>query len=449
MSDKLKRKELVTQYLTQVCMHVKAKDVHNEIQMEIKCHLDELIDEKLSCGLSEAEAVSEALGQMGNPDEVGRQLNAAHKPKVEWSLIALVMAMVGVGLVAMYAMQFALSERYSNLLYVKAVYVGIGAVALIVIYFLDYRKIKAYSWYLYCSTVLLMLLNNMYGYRVNGASGWLGYGPFWLNFMALSPYLLILAYAGFLTTERKKEQKQPNWFVDTLKVFFVYILVPGMLYLRAHSFTTLAIYCFAVIFMFLFVARRLKLVVGVITSMISMGVIYFYYTPEYQYLLAGRFTGYLKPDSDPQGSGYMILRSLEAIRSGGMWGQGFGVKAEKLPYIQTDMIFTYLVYSLGWVFGLGLVALFLLLVSRLIDMTGKLKDHYAKAVVIGLSSVIGIQCVWSILMSIGILPMTSIALPFISFGGSHTVIELAVVGLILNVYKRKQMNGGNSDGVKV
>ncbi|MFX3634521.1 MAG: FtsW/RodA/SpoVE family cell cycle protein [Candidatus Pristimantibacillus sp.] len=110
-----------------------------------------------------------------------------------------------------------------------------------------------------------------------------------------------------------------------------------------------------------------------------------------------------------------------------------------MPYIYSDMLFTYLVYSLGWVAGVAIATVVLMLAGRIAGIVTKLHDPYAKNLVIGLFSIIGVKFLWSIAMSVGLLPMTSMRLPFIGYGGTSTILEMAAIGVILSVYRRKDM----------
>ncbi|WP_171056489.1 FtsW/RodA/SpoVE family cell cycle protein [Paenibacillus sinopodophylli] len=142
---------------------------------------------------------------------------------------------------------------------------------------------------------------------------------------------------------------------------------------------------------------------------------------------------------DPEGADYVRVSIIDAIRSAGMWGRGFGVPNHRLPYIQSESIFTYLIYSLGWAFGIGMFVIATLLISKVIIVASKLNDSYAKALTIGLSAIIGFQFVWSIFMSVGLLPVLSIGMPLISYGGANGIIELMALGIILSVYRRRNM----------
>ncbi|CAM4524074.1 cell division protein FtsW (lipid II flippase) [Paenibacillus endophyticus] len=442
MNSKNSQPEAVRNYITKVCEHVGAKDVHPDIELEMSSHLDERIADMRSQGVQEEEAVSQAIALMGDASQIGRQLHAAHKPVMEWSLAAIVAILAGIGLIGMYAVQLAYSgeEIYEVLLFNKSFYTVIGILLLSIICFTNYQKLRRYSWHLYCATVMIMLLVSQYGISVNGSKRWFAFSSFSIDVYAFSPYLFLIAIAGLLTSGDAKSQGLLKNLIYLCKMVLLYALVPMLLYVRGSDFHDFAIYNVGLILLLVFAARAYKVALACIAAIAAAGISIVLISHQLRSFISYRyFSDSFYTMDDPGGTDYLRVSILEAIRSAGMWGQGFGTPNHTLPYLQSDSIFTYLIYSLGWVFGLGMVALAILLISKVTSVASKLKDPYAKALTIGLFSVIGFQFVWSIFMSVGLLPMLSIGMPFISYGGTNGIIELMAMGMILSVYRRRNM----------
>lgn len=443
MNNKPVQYESIQEYLVQVCRHVKARDVHRDIKVEMQNHLDELVEDKLNEGFSEEEAVRAALVQMGDPDQIGKHLHAAHKPVMEWGLAALVAIMVGIGLLAMYAMEFAYSDQnmYSGFQFFlkKAVFTAIGIVFIIGIYFLDYRKWEKYSWYIYSGTIFLMVACIFYAVEVNGSKSWLTIGSFTFDVYGTSPYLFMIAFAGTLLVKHKEKQ---GLFRNSLyfgKMVLLYAIVPTILYSKANSYLNFILYLFGLTVLMLFVAKTYRLFLTIASSIIAAGAVFVTIDP-YRYKYGWeRYTAFLNPNSSTDDVNYLLQRSLESIRLGGMWGQGFGVENPNIRYIYSEMVFTYLIYSLGLVFGIAIVLLAVLLIVKVIGMAKTLQDVYAKGLVLGLFSIIGLHFVWNILMSFGLLPMNSMTMPLVSYSGTNGIIELMVMGLLLSINRRKNM----------
>lgn len=434
--------ESIKQYLAQVCRHVKARDVHRDIKFEMRSHLDELVEDKVSEGLSEEEAVRAALAQMGDPDQIGKQLHAAHKPVMEWGLATLVAILVGIGLLAMYAMQFAYSDHNNfsgfHFFLKKTIYTAVGVLFVIGIYFLDYRKWQKYSWYLYSGTVALMISCIFIGIELNGMKSGIVLGGFYLDIYNLSPYLFMTALAGTLLVKQRKEQGLFNNALQLGKMVLFYAIVPIILYGQANAFLHFISYAFGLMILMLFVAKTYKLFFVCMGSLAAVGAVLITMNPYRYTYVWERYTSFLNSNAS-EDVNYTLLKSLELIRSAGMWGQGFGVEVTTIRYIYSDMVFTYLIYSLGWAFGIAIVILTLIVIGKVVSMARKLKDGYARGLVVGLFSIIGLHFVWNILMSVGLMPMNSTNMPFVSFGGFNGIIELMVMGIVLSVHRRKNM----------
>lgn len=439
LSRDITQNEGVVRYLEQVCRHIRARDVHNDIRAELVGHLEELVDVMVTKeGLSEDQAIHRAIQQMGDPDQIGGQLHQVHKPRTEWGLIALIAVFIGIGLLAMYAVQLVVDERFSMIVSNTLLHVSIGVVVMIAFYFLDYRKLQRYSWHLYGFTIFLLLCAELRGHQVNGRSGWIYIGGYFIDVYSFTHYLFIIAIAGIILSS-KRDVHKGMWRRAMLSVreAAVYFIVPGLLFVLGNAIPEFIVYC-VVLLVLLIVTRRFELIgmgcVALVLLFYGMVTI----KPMYFSLMMSRLSGYINPAASPD-SAYMTMKSLSAIRSAGMWGQGLGAENPSLTYIYSDMLFTYLVYSLGWVAGIAIVTVVLMLAGRIAGIVTKLHDPYAKNIVIGLFSIIGVKFLWSIAMSVGLLPMTSMRLPFIGYGGTSTILEMAVIGVILSVYRRKDM----------
>ncbi|RJX40166.1 FtsW/RodA/SpoVE family cell cycle protein [Paenibacillus pinisoli] len=440
MTGRLASHPLVGAYIEEICTHVKAKDVHEDIKLELLGHLTERIEELMEAeSLTEEEAIQTAVKQMGDAKQVGVGLNAAHKPKPEWSVIGIIAAMIGI---ALFTIIFALPESpHGSSSSVSKIVCGlIGIVLLVVLYFANYRKLLKLSWPLYWATIILMAIAELYGPTVNGSSKWIMIGSVGFNIFACSPYLLIIACAGILYMQ-KKEAVVPSpgllsQFKNGLKQAAILIMIPAYFYLTAPGLAELAIYSFG-LFVMLLLYGRLRFLTLIIGSFGVVAFIMFTRVPARFNYAWERITGYLGKDPNIN---YQTERSLEAIQSGGIWGQGLASPNNRLPHQSNEMMYSYLIYSLGWVFGAAVALLVLAFIVRIVRMAFKTNDFYGRGLVIGLCAVFGIRLVWNLLMCLGLLPIMGIELPFLHLS-SVSVLEFALVGLMLSVYRRKDMAG--------
>ncbi|QJD86144.1 FtsW/RodA/SpoVE family cell cycle protein [Cohnella herbarum] len=436
MSHSLERHPEVNAYLHKICAQVKAKEVHEEIRHELLSHLEELTAERVAqSGMPEEKAMIEALRHMGDPEQVGKQLHTAHKPKPEWGVIALVAGMFLIGLVSMFTLRLSVDGMIDR----KLVYGFVGVAVMIGLYFVDYRKLIRYSWVLYGATLLLMAAVHWQSVQVNGVTQWLLLGPFNFNVYAASPYLLLIAIAGMLQRKKPAAQGLREEAVELGKDAVLFMLIPALLYVPAPAFAYLLIYGFGLAVLLL-VSGKMKLLITGLSALVLMTVpVLLNGSFDYEW---SRLSAFLNPDTHAQTEGYLVLRSVEAIQSGGMWGQGFGIVNDKLPLASSELFYSYLVYNFGWVFGIAVALLAFLFVVRIARMGAKLQDSYAKNLVVGLIAVLGIQLAWNLLMCAGLLPILGLRLPIMNWS-SGMVIELAAVGLILSAYRRKDMFGSS------
>ncbi|QHW32435.1 FtsW/RodA/SpoVE family cell cycle protein [Paenibacillus rhizovicinus] len=433
------RHAAVSRYLDRLCAQIKAKAMHEEIRLEMQSHLEELIDEKVDRhGKSEDEAVHEALLQMGDPEEVGKQLHQAHKPRTEWSVIALTACMLLLGVIASFSLNAALDGQLA--IGRKLVFAGMGIAVMGSLYFIDYRRLLNVSGAVYAGTLLLMAAVQWHGTQLNGAKQWIMIGAYTINICAAAPYLLIIAVAGLL--HNAKSVPSGDWMASAKRSVFggvVYVVLPVFLFLSAPAVGYLIIYLFGVAVLLL-MNRQWKLL---LTGLSIFALLLFYvqktYNSDLWRSVWERHMAFLHRD---ESTAYHTVRSIEAIHSGGMWGQGFGAPTRTLPDIAGQFTYSYLVYSLGWVFGIAVAVLALFFVSRMILMGMKLSDGYARNLVIGLSVVLGIQYLWNVLMCLGMFPVLGgMQLPILNWN-ANTCLELGALGLMLSAYRRKDMLGG-------
>lgn len=431
----------VIAYMDRVCSEVKSKELHEEIRLEVLGHLEELAIEKAAeSNLSEEEAIASALQQMGDPVEIGRQLHHAHKPKMEWGIIGLVASMILIALISLFSNQLSQSghdPKVTGIILDRKLISGVaGIAALTALYFLNYRKLLRYSWMLFGMTLLLMAAVQIQGNHINGASYWLQFGGFSFNVYAISPYLLIIAAAGMLHVRKPAPAQLHKKLLTVTKETAIYMLLPACFYILAPAIAYYVIYCLGL--GILLIARRQK---PLLAGLAIFNLLLFLIPLAIGRSLDSawkRLTAFLHPEAMADYGGYMTYQSVEAIRTGGMWGQGFGTTYSKLPYMSSDLVFSSLVYSLGWVFGLVVATIALMFTVKAARLGTKLRDGYAKDLVVGLSAVLGIQLMWNLLMCLGLLPILDISLPIMNWS-SGTIIELAAVGIMLSAYRRKNM----------
>ncbi|MED1950170.1 FtsW/RodA/SpoVE family cell cycle protein [Brevibacillus centrosporus] len=426
----MRRHAQIDEYIRQVCSQIKSKEVHEAISRELEGHFADRIEDYRSEGMSEADAVDRAILQMGDPLLIGKELHHTHKPRVEWSLLGMIAGLTGLGLLTLYSLldsqSLAASQFQRQILFLI-----LGAVVLVGLLFTDYRRLLPYCKHLYTATLLLMLCSLFMGKKVNGSIIYLDVGFIGIDLLSLSPFLLLLSAAGLFS-----QWKWEGWktFATALALF----LVPLLIYISvARLFSGLLFVAGfgALMFSLQMNPKHVWAFVSVIVALLLGGVGLLLAKPY----SINRLLAFLDPYKDPLGAGYQTVQSIEAIRSAGWWGHGFGAQLAELPVTESDFVFAYLVYSFGWIVGGAVLLIGIVLLYRIQRAMGQVKDRFGSLLIRGLMAVFFVPFFWSILMALGIVPIFSVSLPFISYGGTQFVLQMAVFGIILSVYRRKDI----------
>jgi len=423
----MKGKEKIDHYIQLVCKQIRNKEVHPSIMLELENHIADKMEDFRSMGVGEEESVEKAIAAMGDPTTLGRQLHQAHKPRMEWGIFGLAAVLIGFGLFSMYSINVSRDE--GGLLERQLIGVLLGSIAFIAILFGDYTKLKRYSRHLYFLTLLLLLYTLLTRNTINGQPQFL-LGSWYFNIFAIAPYLLIVSLAGIIAEWNWKASYS---FIKLLAIF----ALPLLLLLEGNNTFSLMLYLvgFLVLILTSKAYRRIILSFLGISIPTVASLIYFSMNlNQWERLLS-----FLDPYADPNGRGYVLVQSMKALASAGLWGNGFGSRLDALPAIESDFIFTYLVYSFGLVAGAALVLIGIILFARLLRATKLVKDRYGFLLLSGWMAVFFTPYFWSIFMTIGLVPPTSATLPFVSNGVVHLVLQMALIGLVLNVYRRKDI----------
>lgn len=418
----------IVSFLDSVCSHVRAKKLHDDIREELCAHLEELVQENLANGMTEAEAVALAISRMGEPHQIGRGLDYTHRPRTDWLLIILMALLSGIGLLAMYSIQIYGTglAKYINFFDQKMVHIGIGAVLMAMLWACDYQKIKKYSEYIFGFGVLLLVLLGPYGNSVNGQYGWYVLGGFSFYIPSCAILLMIVGCAGI------KPLREHDWRGSILLIAYRGIL-PILLLVKLNSIKMAALYALIFIFYLWLTKRNAWQVIGFVSSSILL-MTFVLISNNYMF---SRAFGFLNLADDPYGSDYMITRFLETMHSAGWWGRAEIPETIRYPY--SDGLIPSFINYFGWVAGLTMLILIAGFIVRIVIASTKIKENYGKIVFVSIGALFVLQFIWSVAMIFGYAPFAGISLPFVSYGGNDQIIQLALMGLLLGIYRRREM----------
>lgn len=324
----------------------------------------------------------------------------------------------------------------------QSFFILLGLIAAVMVMRYDYTQLRRYSNILYALSIILLILVRFWGQEIRGTTGWIGIGPLPLVQPAeFTKVLLILAFAEFLN----QRKGMLNTLSDMMPCF-IYMGIPFILIMIQPDLGTALVYiAITVVMMFTAGANPgvlLKVIAGsllLITLILFLHFQFGMWLPFEDYQLK-RLTVFLNPYEDGQGgrgAGWNTIQSLIAIGSGGLTGKGLfngtQVQLNFLPEHHTDFIYAVIGEELGFLGATFLIILYGVLIIRAIYISFNAKELYGSIMVLGITAMWLFHVFESIGMSIGLMPITGIPLPFLSYGGSSMVTNLIAVGLILSV----------------
>jgi cell division protein FtsW len=245
----------------------------------------------------------------------------------------------------------------------------------------------------------------------------------------------ILYLAAWLS---EKGEKKVADFNEGLVPFLAILLLIGFLIIKQPDTGTLGLICFIAMSIFFAAGAHVKHIFGLIGLGFASIAVLILLAP---YRLA-RMTVFLNPDHDPAGAGYQVSQALLAVGSGGLLGAGLGQSRQKFNYLPepvTDSIFAVLAEEFGFMGTTVLVCLFLYLAWRGLRIAQGAPDMFGRLIVVGVVSWITIQAFINISAIIGLIPLTGIPLPLISYGGTSLAVILASIGIVLNISKHSRI----------
>lgn len=340
------------------------------------------------------------------------------------------------GLIMIYSASsiWAMYKFSDSFKYVKqqGLFILVGVILVFVISKIDYRIYykNATKIFFSCIVLLILVLIPGIGSVRNGSRSWFGIGSFGIQPSEFAKVGLIILTSKYLSKSNKFVKDIKRGVIPILSVLF---LVFGLIMLQP-DFGTGMIIVVSILAMLFIAGVNMKFFIGL--GLIGViGIIILIVIAPYR---MDRITSFIDPWSDPLGTGFQIIQSLYAIGPGGLLGMGFLKSRQKqfyLPEPQTDFIFSIISEEFG-VLGVVIISsLFILLLLFGIKIALNTKDNFAKLLSFGLIFQMLIQAVMNLMVVIGLIPVTGVTLPFLSYGGSSLLVSMVAIGIIMNISK--------------
>lgn len=369
--------------------------------------------------------------------------------KVDWILV-LVISLLALTSVILISSAMGGGQYSANFSIRQIIYYIFGAIIALLIMIISPKKIKSNTYILYsifCVLLigLLILPETSITPIINGAKSWYSFGPISIQPSEFMKIILILALAK--TISKHNQFTFNKSFQSDLMLFFKIIgvsIIPMALILLQNDLGTTLVLCAIIAGVMLVsgitwrILSPLFIVAFVSGSSIILAIIY---KPSLiESLLGikmyqmGRINSWLDPYSYSSGNGYHLTESLKAIGSGQLLGKGYNHGEVYIPENHTDFIFSVIGEEMGFIGSVLLILLFLFLIFHLIRLASKIDNQFNKVFIIGYVSLIVFHVLQNIGMTVQLLPITGIPLPFISYGGSSLWSLMTGIGVVLSIY---------------
>lgn len=357
---------------------------------------------------------------------------------LEWKVLIYSLILFIIGLFALYSA----THKKGLEEFTKQIQWFIIAMPILLVFtFVDYKKIAKYSLIYYISAILL-LIGVLETTAIGGATSWFKFGNVTIQPSEIMKYFIIISISTLIVKMQLKGKKEINKIHKLFAVLIVSV-IPILLIIRQPDYGTALSYVFALVgILFVSGINKKYILMGTILFSLFVYLIYVYILPVYAPHALQRFNVYLNPELDPRGAGYNVIQSKLAVGSGGMLGMGFmnGTQTQ-LGFLHpktTDFIFALISEEFGFVVSTFVVLVYMSMILSGLKIAKTARDNLGTYVATGITVVFFYHMIENIGMTTGLLPVTGIPLPFVSYGGSSLISNFIAIGLLLNISGRRQ-----------
>ncbi|MFH1129306.1 MAG: rod shape-determining protein RodA [Patescibacteria group bacterium] len=354
--------------------------------------------------------------------------------KLDWVLIISVLLLATIGLMSIYSTSFYHEKSY---FYKQAGFIILGLFLMLILAFIDYRLFRNHPTLLlifYFISVFLLVAVLFVG-KSRGAASWFSLGFINIEPVEIAKLVMILIFAQYFSLRHIELYRLRHIIISGIYT----ALVVGLIFLQPDMGSAMVLIFLWLGVMVIAGIKLRQLLLLFLIGVILLGVAWVGVLRPYQ---KDRITSFVNPYLDPQGSGYHRIQSMIAIGSGQFWGRGLGHGPQSqlnfLPEQHTDFIFASIGEEWGFVGLIIVFILYLLLFFRIIKIAIRADNNFARLFCVGTAIVLAFQTFVNIGMNLGILPITGIPLPFVSYGGSNLLINFVALGIIQSIAIREK-----------
>lgn len=356
----------------------------------------------------------------------------------DWVILAVVLLLSLVGIMTIFSATRPLPGGEQPSFYIKQVYwLALSLVALVMAVSVDYSWLNRSAGILYAIGLVLLLTVLVIGTGAKGAQRWITIGPIGFQPSEVFKLLFIIMLSRHMSLVRGRLSIK-----ELLITFFSFVVIPLVMLLKQPDLGTALM--LLLIFMLLSLLKgvsRTVLVLAVIISLISVPFVGGIVWDELKDYQKKRLLAFVKPEIDPEGISYHINQSKVAVGSGGVLGKGY-LKGTQgpfrfLPEKHTDFVFSVFAEEWGFVGSLLLLAAYLVLILRGLDTAYRAKDEFGSLLALGITVMFSCYFLINVGMTLGLMPVVGIPLPFMSYGGTSLLSNFIAAGILINIRARR------------
>lgn len=325
----------------------------------------------------------------------------------------------------------------SRMMTIQIVSLALGIIIALILGAMDYKDFKILGIVFYIISIFLLVVVLFIGKGETdwGSKSWLRFGGIGIQPAELAQITFVIIVSIFL--ERIKEGNPDK--KNILKLFFYTALPIGLVMLQPDFGMVIVFLFMFIVLIFVYGIKYKLILAGAGTFLLSLPFLWFFVLNDNR---KSRIFSFLNPEADPLGSGFNVMRSKTAIGSGQFLGKGIyqGIQTQNqgVPVRESDFIFSVVGEELGFIGAVIIIILIAFILLKCLHIAKNSRDLFGSFLVVGLTGMMGIHFIENIGMCIGLLPVTGIPLPFVSYGGSAMVTNYIAVGIILSVSIRRR-----------
>lgn len=352
-------------------------------------------------------------------------------------LVLSALLLLGVSFAVLYSISMAdpSIETGLSIFWRQVIFAIIGIAVMLFFSFMNYQTLKTKSTPIFFLTLLILILVLIFGRTIRGTVGWIGIGTFHIQPVEIAKLSLIIFLASFIS-QKKMEIGETGRLIASLILCGVMIL----LVIKQPDFGSAMVLIVIWFGMTIVSGISAKKIAVIVLSGIIIAAIGWFQLQTYQ---KDRILNLIKVGTvDPQGSGYNVIQSMVAVGSGGMIGKGIGHGSQSqlnfLPEKHTDFIFASIAEELGFLGSIFVIGIYLIIFYRMKAIAHSASDNFGYLVTTGIMIMFFVQVLENIGMNIGIMPVTGIPLPLLSYGGSSLITVLAAIGILNSINSKRE-----------